>query len=485
MPPPSFKNLRLPAGAAPTKWPVLVGLAMVSAIVLSLLMSGDPVIPENDPLAVDRPDAPEEDVTTPGAAGIDRLGREARMMRARREQAEADAAQAAERSRREAAAQQRQNASALARAQERLAALRSRGFATPDQAAPSADPAQLVARTADEASMLESLRVEDIARQVNALRSPPVVSSARGYGLRAHNVQLVPPVLGALMDPAPRRSGPARPRPVSPLSVDSSRTPNQRPVTVGPGVSALPAPVSAVRPPAVSRIGGSGRFQGGPSGSDLDPFGGDAFSASSADRLPPGEEETYGTVVTPSDGDSDRLYEGLLIPAVLQTQINADIPGPISAQVTRHVYSRDRQRIVIPRGTTALGESTGVEDIWQGRLAVSFHRLIFPDGSWLRLEFTGLNSIGESSLRDQVDRHYIQLFGVAGAVGALAGFTRGGGGANSFGSAASEQMAASAVQIVSRFLNRLPTITIRAGHRLNIRLMSDVLVPRYLSSTVE
>ena len=331
--------------------------------------------------------------------------------------------------------------------------------------------------------MLESLRVEDIARQINALRSSPVISSARGYGLRTHNVQVVPPVLGALLDPAPRRSAPPGPGP--PLSVVSSRTVNQRPVPVGPGASGIPAPLSAARPPAVSRIGGSGRFQGAPGGYEQDQFGVDGFAVSDTDRLPPGEAETFGTVVTPSDGDADRLYEGYLIPAVLQTQINADIPGPITAQVTRHVYSRDRQRIVIPRGTTALGESTGVEDLWQGRLAVSFHRLIFPDGSWLRLEFTGLNSIGESSLRDQVDRHYIQLFGVAGAIGALAGFTRGGGGPDSFGSAASEQMAASAVQIVSRFLNRLPTITIRAGHRLNIRLMSDVLVPRHLSSTVE
>ena len=455
---------------------------MVSAIVLSLLMSGEPVIPVDDPLAVARPEAEEQDVTAPGAAEINRLDREARMMRARREQSEADAAQEGERSRREAAAQQRQNASALARAQERLAALRSRGFASPDQPAPGADPAQLVARTADEASMLESLRVEDIARQVNALRSSPVISSARGYGLRTHNVQVVPPVIASLLAAAPPRSGP--PGPGRSLSVDSSRPLNQRSAPVGPVPFAIPPPRSLSPAPGFPPIGGAGRFQGFPAPGGADPFpaGG---SVSDADQLPPGEAETFGTVVTPRDGPADRLYEGLLIPAVLQSQINADIPGPISAQVTRHVYSRDRQRIVIPRGTMALGESAGVQDLWQGRLAVFFHRLIFPDGSWLRLEFTGLNSIGESTLADQVDRHYIQLFGVAGAVGALAGFTRGGGDSNSFGSAASEQMAASAGQIVSRFLNRLPTITIRSGHRLNIRLMSDVLVPRHLSSVVE
>ena len=36
----------------------------------------------------------------------------------------------------------------------------------------------------------------------------------------------------------------------------------------------------------------------------------------------------------------------------------------------------------------------------------------------------------------------------------------------------------SATSVLDRFLNRLPTITIRAGHRLRIWFTSDVLVPR-------
>ena len=36
----------------------------------------------------------------------------------------------------------------------------------------------------------------------------------------------------------------------------------------------------------------------------------------------------------------------------------------------------------------------------------------------------------------------------------------------------------SATQILGRFLNRLPTVTIRAGHRLRVWVTSDFLIPR-------
>ena len=48
------------------------------------------------------------------------------------------------------------------------------------------------------------------------------------------------------------------------------------------------------------------------------------------------------------------------------------------------------------------------------------------------------------------------------------------------GAGAGQGLGQAAEQILQRFLNRLPTITIRAGHRLRIWFTSDVLVPRNL-----
>ena len=183
-------------------------------------------------------------------------------------------------------------------------------------------------------------------------------------------------------------------------------------------------------------------------------------------------------MVTPVDAPNYRLYEGTLIPAVLQTQIHGAFSGPISAHVTRHVYSEDRQRVLVPRGTRVLGTAGTVEGPFQDRLAVGFHRLIFPDGGWLLLNFAGLNSVGETSLKDLVNRHYVQTFGTVGAIGLLAGLTQSNtattGGIRS---GMSEQMAAMALSMMQRFLNRPPEVTIRAGHPVNVYLTSDVLFP--------
>ena len=179
----------------------------------------------------------------------------------------------------------------------------------------------------------------------------------------------------------------------------------------------------------------------------------------------------------------ERIYEGSFLEATLVNQLNGDFPGPVVAAVSAPVYSADRQRIVIPRGARVIGSAAAVGGPDQERLAVGFHRLIFPDGRWLSLAFAGLNQAGEGALKDQVNRHYVSMFASVGAVGVLSGLTLIGsdpfaGGRQGFQAGVGQGLAQSATQILSRFLNRLPTITIRAGHRLRIWITSDVLVPR-------
>ena len=350
----------------------------------------------------------------------------------------------------------------------------------------------LLARTADEADLLETLRLEDIARRAEAVRAPMVVSSARGIGERQHALRSA----GAM--PIPGTAGPGN---LQPGLAPQAAPPVSGALAADPAIAgpqAFPPPPVGVPPPPVSDPGvyrdpPAGGFYDDPSargglpaagvpapGGRVRVPGGDGragtFTAGpSADGGTGGLGPT-GVVVTPHDGRDYRLYEGTMLPAVLQTQLDGTFSGPLSAQVTRHVYSADRQRVLVPRGTVALGVSQGVQDLWQGRLAIGFHRLIFPDGRWVRMEFAGMNGIGETSLQDQVDRHYVQMFAAAGGVGLLAGFAQAGG-QNQFRSAVSEQMASTSLQIVSQFLNRLPEVTIRAGHRVNIRLMADLVVP--------
>ena len=199
---------------------------------------------------------------------------------------------------------------------------------------------------------------------------------------------------------------------------------------------------------------------------------------------PPSSPRTPGTAepgrsVRPADPPGwERIYEGSFLEGVLLTQLTGDFPGPVLVMVSVPFYSADRQRILIPRGARVVGTARAVQDPDQSRLAVAFHRLLLPDRSWIDLEFTGLNQAGEGALRDQVDRHYFSTFAAAGAIGVVSGLALAGGSPFGLRAGVGQGLGQSATSVLDRFLNRLPTITIRAGHRLRIWFTSDVLVPR-------
>ena len=211
---------------------------------------------------------------------------------------------------------------------------------------------------------------------------------------------------------------------------------------------------------------------------------GQLLSGSPGPAAPPSSPRTPGTAepgrsVRPADLPGwERIYEGSFLEAVLLTQLTGDFPGPVLAMVSVPFYSADRQRILIPRGARVVGTARAVQDPDQSRLAVAFHRLLLPDGSWIDLEFTGLNQAGEGALQDQVDRHYFSTFAAAGAIGVVSGLALAGGSPFGLRAGVGQGLGQSATSVLDRFLNRLPTITIRAGHRLRIWFTSDVLVPR-------
>ncbi len=181
------------------------------------------------------------------------------------------------------------------------------------------------------------------------------------------------------------------------------------------------------------------------------------------------------------------LFEGTVLESVLINRLDGAMSGPLECLVTNDVYSHDRQRVLIPAGSKVLGETRRVEAFGQVRLAVAFHRLIMPDGYSVNLDqFKGLNQIGDAGLRDQVNNHYLRIFGASLALGVIgaAGEAGTGGvltqsGADRLREGFGESLAQSSQQILDHFLNLLPTITIREGHRVKIYLSGDLTLPDY------
>ena len=191
-------------------------------------------------------------------------------------------------------------------------------------------------------------------------------------------------------------------------------------------------------------------------------------------------------------GKSYVLFEGTILETVLINRLEGQFAGPVECLLSTDVYSHDSQHLLIPAGTKLLGETRKVDNSGQTRLAVIFHRLIMPDGYSVNLDqFKGLDQIGDTGLRDQVNNHYLRIFGASLALGALGGVAEAGtgsaftaSGTNLMRQGFASSTAQSASQILDRFLNIMPTITIREGHRVKVYLSGDLALPDYKNHTM-
>ena len=432
------QRLRPPSGALPGNLVTKVGVGVIAVLLAGLVLSQSGGEPETE-------DAAGAD---PQVAGRGVVGQ----LRSR-------LTQLAEQRQSEEESRARQAAAAAAGSPAGLPpTLPPAGSAAGGAAPDAAEPLP----TAGEVELRERLRLEALERRTRSLRAPSVVRTFRSDEARQAGTE-----------------------PAGPTGLETpGRTPAARPASSAPGVGAAVPPPPDAAAIAEGMQDANAALLAGLAGA------GGAGPAPPARTVPgvtgpPVEAAAEPAAVTaPSDPAGwERVYEGSVLSAVLVTQLDGDFTGPVLAQVAIPFYSADRQRILVPRGARLLGAAQAVQQQDQGRLAVGFHRLVWPDGRWVDLAFHGLNAVGESALADQVDRHYASMFAGAGAVGVLAGLTLQGsspyaGGAAGFRAGAGQGLGQSATQILSRFLNRLPTVTIRAGHRLRVWVTSDFLLPR-------
>lgn len=190
-------------------------------------------------------------------------------------------------------------------------------------------------------------------------------------------------------------------------------------------------------------------------------------------------------------GPEHTLLEGTIIDAVLTNRLDGSTASPVNALVTNPVYSHRGDYVLIPAGSRVLGETKPVQNFGESRLAVAFHRVLFPDGSTQSLDqFKGLNQEGANGLKDQVNNHLLSTFGVSAAVGLISGLSQavgtmglGRGDGNNrmvvVGGNVAQNTSQATSMVMNRYLNRMPTITIREGHRTRIYITADISLPAY------
>lgn len=186
------------------------------------------------------------------------------------------------------------------------------------------------------------------------------------------------------------------------------------------------------------------------------------------------------------------LRAGFVIPAMLVSGINSDLPGQIIGQVTQSVYdTATGKHLLVPQGARLVGSYSSEVAYGQARVLVAWQRIIFPDGKAMDIgAMPGADGLGYSGLSDKVNNHYVRVFGSALLMsGVVAGISLsqdqnnsgGFGGGNQRESASSamsealgQQLGQVTAQMISKNLSIAPTLEIRPGFRFNVMVTKDL-----------
>ncbi|WP_226669092.1 TrbI/VirB10 family protein [Microbulbifer aggregans] len=191
-------------------------------------------------------------------------------------------------------------------------------------------------------------------------------------------------------------------------------------------------------------------------------------------------------------GQAFTLKSGGMIPAVMISGINSDLPGQVIAQVSQNVYdTATGHDLLVPQGTRLFGRYGSDNQVGDTRVAVKWDRLIFPDGSTLDLkEMNGSDQEGYSGFKDQVNNHYFKIFGGAALLSLIsAGYQIALGddddnrsGYSQDGLSAKEQISIQMAQqmnqvgseLIRRNMRIQPSIVIRPGYKFMIMVNKDI-----------
>jgi type IV secretory pathway VirB10-like protein len=190
---------------------------------------------------------------------------------------------------------------------------------------------------------------------------------------------------------------------------------------------------------------------------------------------------------------------GTVIPAVLLTGVNSDLPGQLIGQVREPVFDTETgQHLLIPQGTRLIGLYDHQVVYGQERVLVTWKRVLFPNGASLSLKdgMPGTDATGVAGFHDEVNLHLVRVFGnallltvfSAGAqLSQIPDYGRGFAGpsaGNVLGAALGQQLGQTSNELIRRGINIAPTLEIRPGYAFNVMVTQDLVFPGPYDDTV-
>lgn len=185
------------------------------------------------------------------------------------------------------------------------------------------------------------------------------------------------------------------------------------------------------------------------------------------------------------------LQGGSIIPGIMLSGINSDLPGQIIAQVRSNVYdSPSGKYLLIPQGSRLMGMYDSQISYGQQRILIIWRRIIFPNGQSIDLQgMPGTDMQGYAGFKGEINNHYMRLFGstILMSVIGIGGTALTPVNDNPFAPLTVRQalaqnlntnLANASSSITSKNLNIQPTLTIAPGYEFNIFVTRDMIFPK-------
>jgi len=135
-----------------------------------------------------------------------------------------------------------------------------------------------------------------------------------------------------------------------------------------------------------------------------------------------GEGDDAATAEQMTD-PSMTVGQGTIVPAVLETAIDTDLPGYVRASVSSDIRSFDGSHILIPRFSRVIGQYKSGLQAGQTRVYIVWQRLIRPDGLTIALASPAIDFSGRTGLGGEVDGHFLKRFGSAALLSVVGGLS--------------------------------------------------------------
>lgn len=181
------------------------------------------------------------------------------------------------------------------------------------------------------------------------------------------------------------------------------------------------------------------------------------------------------------------LFEGSVIPVVLEGEINSELPGRVNGRVVFDIYdSIYGTSLLIPKGSKVMGEYNNSIKDGQDRLMIAFSRIILSDGRSIRIPaMDGADEMGRAGVEGVLDTRFWRVFGPSFLIAGIAQIFKPNpsvtvnntGAGDTYVDATGQILTDVSKKIIGRYEGAKPILRIEKGARMNIVVTRDMAIP--------